>query len=43
VCLGGKVAEELIYGADRVTSGVANVSPLPFPHLPTGHEILTPS
>lgn len=25
VCLGGKVAEELIYGADRVTSGVSQV------------------
>lgn len=24
VCLGGKVAEEIIYGPDRVTSGVAN-------------------
>ena len=27
VCLGGKVAEEMIYGPDKVTSGVASVSP----------------
>lgn len=27
ICLGGKIAEELIYGPDKVTSGVANVSP----------------
>jgi ATP-dependent metalloprotease len=34
VCLGGKVAEELIYGPDRVTSGASSVSfPLP-PHSP---------
>jgi ATP-dependent metalloprotease len=26
VCLGGKVAEELIYGADRVSSGVSSVN-----------------
>jgi ATP-dependent metalloprotease len=30
VCLGGKVAEELIYGPDRVTSGVQSVSLLRF-------------
>jgi ATP-dependent metalloprotease len=28
VCLGGKVAEELIYGPDRVTSGVSSVRAL---------------
>jgi ATP-dependent metalloprotease len=32
VCLGGKVAEELIYGPDRVTSGVANVRQYSSPH-----------
>lgn len=26
VCMGGKVAEEIIYGADRVSSGVSSVS-----------------
>lgn len=34
VCLGGKVAEELIYGPDQVTSGASSVSlPLPFSAL----------
>ena len=26
ICMGGKVAEELVYGADNVTSGASNVS-----------------
>lgn len=29
VCLGGKIAEEIIFGNDQVTSGVASVSPRP--------------
>lgn len=33
VCLGGKMAEEIIYGTDGVTSGVQAVSP-PSPPLP---------
>jgi ATP-dependent metalloprotease len=43
VCLGGKVAEELIYGPDRVTSGASSVSFLLPPLPPTPHEILTVS
>ena len=36
VCLGGKMAEELIYGDDRTTSGVSSVSPPP-PHKSNAH------
>lgn len=32
-CLGGKVAEEIVYGTDLVTSGVSNVRSLPLGHL----------
>jgi len=32
VALGGKVAEEIVYGSDQVTSGVASVSDPPPPH-----------
>ena len=42
VCLGGKMAEELIYGPDQVTSGVSAVSPPPI--LPPMHtQLTTPS
>lgn len=41
VCLGGKMAEELIYGADQVTSGVSGVS---YPSIPSyAQPSLTPS
>jgi ATP-dependent metalloprotease len=33
VCLGGKAAEELIYGPDKVTSGCSSVRNFPLPLL----------
>ena len=38
VSLGGKMAEELVYGTDQVTSGVMNVSLLPETRLPGPHN-----
>ena len=35
ICMGGKVAEELVYGPDRVTSGVVSVTLPPLLCLPT--------
>jgi len=38
VCLGGKIAEELIYGPDKVTSGASSVSS---PFSPSSHSPIT--
>lgn len=41
-CLGGKVAEELVYGTDLVTSGVSGVGPDSIRHLDHANKLSGP-
>jgi len=34
VCMGGKVAEQLVYGSDKVTSGASSVSHILIVYFP---------